>query len=688
MRGKSIGDCDAFDVRGKKRENKSVRLTSKAAISILLAFCLSSLVQVSGESEAGDDKDAESPSSVYRYTETIVVESEAPVFHEIGVTELPAFVARIDLRDESTPRFITLPELLQKTVGINIKDFGGSGQLSTVSIRGSDADQAVVLLDGIRLNSSKGGGVNLSSIPLHMLERVEILRGGDSAVFGNGAMGGVVNLVTRRSGGKFRFDIESSYGSFDTWGLGLHTAGKLKDIRYSLLYHYDSSQGDFTFTNDNGTEYNDQDDFEDIRRNNGFHSRGLLLKLSRDISPGRTVEGLFEGYIADRNIPGMTTFPSDHAVQEESRVSGRLRSMLQNFPAEGFSGDFQAYYRSDRFRFDDPYGEQTGVPVKTRQKTHLAGFQYGIKRIFRSVNLGGHFIYENERLDDKTYQADDRRIAAFRLKSDFPLFSDKLFVTTLLRYDDISSVGSAWSPKLGIRFKTGKNQWIKANIGQSFRAPGFNELYMNAGFMTGNPDLKPERGLSADFGIEYNSEKIRLTSAWFYNRTTDLIRYVIVSGFRYKPLNIGKARSEGIELECSVKPWNIVSFSTGYTLLKSMSLMDDPNTYGKQVPGKPRHNFFTRIDNDRGPFRSFIEYRYLSGNFITLDNTKELDERNIVNIGAGMRMPWFGESSPLRGLELGFEVKNMGDDEVADVRGFPLPGRAYYITVKYQYSAE
>ena len=156
-----------------------------------------------------------------------------------------AFSTVIDL-DEFLGEYNTASELLSLSPGVVVRDFGGLGQLKTLSIRGSSNDQVVVLLDGVRLSSPIGGGVDLSTIPIDYIQSIEVIRGGGSALAGSDAIGGVVNLITRKTDEKF-FAASATYGTFETFKANITGSGNLGELGYFFSYTHLQSEGDFEF---------------------------------------------------------------------------------------------------------------------------------------------------------------------------------------------------------------------------------------------------------------------------------------------------------------------------------------------------------------------------------------------------------------------------------------------------------
>ncbi|MCD4654291.1 TonB-dependent receptor [bacterium] len=611
--------------------------------------------------------------TAFEYVETIEVSASRPDDSNL-LSDLPAFITTIEISDDCS-RFQTLPELLSGAVGVTIKDFGGLGKLSTVSIRGSSANQVIVLLDGVKINTASGSGVDLSTLPLDSVEKVEILRGADSAVYGSGAMGGVVNLITRKTdvpGWQSHGNL--TYGSFNTSNVDLGLWYNRDGTSYRIMTKYQHSDGDYEFLNNNGTEFNPDDDYMDTRENNDIDAYGVAFWFKKRLLTDAEVTGFIEGFSDEKGIPGLITFPSVYANQEDQRISGTLR-VEKSWPGEtGFRVFCETSGKYSSMDFDDPIGEQTGVPIHTSQRTRVLGGRAGWD-IYYSRGSGGLTLhFDNEQLDDLDFPEPERNTAAVSLRHDFSMMNDGFWFTSLLRYDDISDAGDHWSPKLGARWFISDCMSLRANAAFGFRTPSFNEIYIKAGFVSGNPDLLPEEARSYDFGLSYDAEKWRLEAALFRIDYIDLIQYLLVSGFRYKPYNIGKARSEGLEFDGSISFGPGFTFSGSYTWDKVTDKSGEPNADGNQIPGRPEHDVFSKIAWHWDSVNTWLEWHYLSGNFVTQANTKKLDNRSTGNIGVTWKINDL--------LQFGAEIKNLNDDDVVDVRGFPLPPRSYFMTIK------
>ncbi len=584
----------------------------------------------------------------------------------------PVFVDIIEM-DEFKGRFVTTEEAISQAAGVNVRSFGGLGKLSTISIRGSSANQVVVLVDGVGINPAVGGGVDLSTIPPDHIKRIEVIRGGDSAFYGQGAMGGVVNIVTRRAKGETDNTVGLAYGSFNTIRTAVTRSQGFEKTSYFISGTFLHSDGDFEFINNNGTEFNEKDDYPDTRENNRIDSGGVLVKAEYDFSEHFNLAGQNEFFVARNGIPGMITFPSPHAGQKDIRNTSTVSAALSDLPTPGLSFKTRLSHRFTSTEYNDSHGEQTGVPLETYQEEYSPEVEQTIQYIWgrrQIMTLTGSYLINI--LRDDEFNNPQRSAWATALRDRIFFLDDIFTLVPAIRYDYVSDMGNQWSPKFGISIKPVEWLVLKGNVGRSFRAPNFNELYFNHGFVEGNTELLPEKATNYDAGFQVPTKWFFIEGAYFRGDVEDLIEYVLISGFRYKPYNIGKARLEGAEGVLKLYPIRYFSLTGSYTLTYAIDVTDYPNRTDRQIPGRPRHKGFGHLEGHLDIFHPFVEYNYVGGNFITQANTKLLPEREIWNAGL--------VACPGDHYKLGMEVKNLANENTMDVRGFPLPGRSFFMT--------
>jgi vitamin B12 transporter len=589
-----------------------------------------------------------------------------------------AFVEVIELGDYAG-RLVSTEQVLKQAAGVNIKSLGGLGSQATISIRGGGSNQVVVLVDGVRLNPAAGGTVDLSTIPPEQIERIEVIRGGDAAFFGEGAVGGVVNIVTKRAGDGPKNSAAGAYGSFNTWRLAASRRDEQGPWRYFAGGSYLHTDGNYSYESDNGTALDDSDDYFTTRVNNELDARNLLVRAgyAPEARIDLTVQNDF--YASDAGAPGSTTFPSRYAHKKTVRdlAAAQLALTGLGLPSLSFATRLTGRYEWARFR--DGAGEQTGVPLVTdRVETEPAlrqsvDYAWGTHQL---ISLGGEVRHIELRADG--FDDPSRDAWAVSLSDQVMLWRQIVTLVAAARYDHTSDLGGQWSPKGGLRLRPVEPLTLKGNIGRSFRAPNFSELYFNEGLVIGNPDLKPETARHLDAGLQLDFPPwVFFEGAYFQTRTRDLIEYVLTNGFRYKPFNIGRARLEGMELSLRATPVAWLTASGAYTLTYAIDETDDAIRRGRQIPGRPRQVGYGRLEGHAGIVGPFVEFNHVGENYLTAAGTKTLAARDLWNAGAIF--------SVAPGSRLGFEMKNLTDETAVDVRGFPLPGRAAYLTLEREF---
>lgn len=573
----------------------------------------------------------------------------------------------------------TLPEILSQQAGVNVQQYGGLGQYSTVSIRGSTAEQVTVLLDGVKLNTAQGGAVDFSSIPLDAIDRIEIIRGGATTQFGSDAIGGVVNIITKKARKKQSFELSGGGGSFQTLKENLGYARQFKN--WSLLFNqtHMQSAGDFSFITTptiiggvpigGGQEY--------IRENNSFWSENGLLKFEGDPHKKLHLSLTTDWFGSHRQVPPtedevILFSPSNLPEARENLLKNytSFKADIQDVGTQGLSLHLQPFFRYEYSHFQDP-SPALGAPInvknydksfggqmawdysaKTGPAVQLFKFNYEIKReLFdNSSPIGNPVPGFHARTTNGVFLSDE---ASF--------LEEALLVNPSFRYEHTNDFGSRVSGHLGLRGKPTSWAILKTNIENSFRYPNFNELYFpNEGIIRGNPNLRPESALNFDIGAnfihKYGSHEI----AFFYNRIENSIIYVPISPFTIAPVNTDRVNAYGLEVSTTLTPWEHLDFTANYTYLHAELV-----STGQQLPGRPRQklNATLTLKNKWGSVYGTLQF--IDDLPIDFQNTTFLNARAQVNVGMTLNF--------LQYWHFALEVKDVNNIQMLDARGFPLP---------------
>ena len=562
-------------------------------------------------------------------------------------------------------------EVLSTATGVQVQDSGGYGQSKNVVVRGAAPTGTLLLLDGIPLNGA-GGIADLSRVPLALVERFELLRGGAGARYGSGGLGGVVNAVTRRPGSEARVAAEATYGSWGTQLGWLSATGPLAGAEALLLVHGGRSEGDFPFLFDASPAFPGDALVERRRTNNDARGAGGLLRLRHALAPGFEADLLGELSFDERGLAGTATNPLPDVRQSTGRTAVSLRLSGER---GGALGSARAWFRGDRF------GLSGGPQVMQGAQTQRAG---GVELEARKLVAGWHGVSAalSVSAEDVTGAEGDAvensrpgwwRASAM-VMDEVVLAAGRLLVAPSLRVER-SGPYTLLSPKVGATLTLPAGLELRANAGQAHRAPSFLELYVRQGLLLPNPTLRPERALYADVAVVHRTGRSLASVGGFYSLYEDLITYELYPPFAAKPFNFAAARVAGVEAEGEWRPFPWMAGALGYTLLVSRNLRDDPRYYLKELPYRPRHKLSARVSGGPRWLTGRVEVAAQSAQFTNRTEEAVLPGRTFVHAGASST---FGRRPE---LTLSVELKNVFDVRAEDLDGYPLPGRSAYVTL-------
>lgn len=613
-----------------------------------------------------------------------------------------AFITDVDVtaREQALD---TAVDVLAESAGVQVQRYGGLGAFSTVSIRGSSANQVPIYLDGVPLAPAQDQTVNLSNLPLDSLERIEVYRGTIPVGFGGGGIGGVVNLVTRAPSDTPQTELEAGYGSFNTRQVVGTDTRRLGAFNVLAHINYLGSEGDFSYFDDNGTPENPTDDGDVTRINNAFNAVGALLRVSHTFASGLVADGTQEVFYKQQGVPGPASTQFSAPSLEELRSLSYLR-LSATALADGAvdtSGTLYGVYGFQRF--DSP--PQDFGPFDTNNQSATVG----------ASNTGTWFAPWNQALswfDELAYEqffpfnefarpADGPDQTRLRLtlavQDEAPFFDDRLVLVPSLRYehlhDEISGVDLAnqpdtppsttdrdlFSPAFGALLRLTSWATLRGNVGLFQRAPNFSELFGNTGSVLGNAKLKSETGLNGDLGITASwgawrwLDRALVETAFFATDYDDLIVFEAVNPEQFRPMNIGSATVRGVELSASTAALRHFGLQLNYTHQES----EDTSggfTDGNHLPLRPDDELFVRAEAFADIGTVYYEYTFISSDPTSLANFEVVPSRSIHTVGAVLR--------PRDWLAISFEAANIADADVRDLGDFPLPGLTLFGSVK------
>ncbi len=574
-------------------------------------------------------------------------------------------------------------ELLEISSGLFIKNNGYLGSLKTVSIRGANDNQVLILLDGQRLNQAQGLAPDLSDLPLHVIERVEIIRGGHSALYGTDAVGGVINLITRSANENDSVSghVHSSIGSFGTRVVEANFGQQLGRLNYFLSHNYTEGDGNFKFEDRSGNRA--------VRSNNDVQWHDSFLKLHYTVNPSAALSGYLQFHDADRGAPGPLSFPSQNATQKDRSWKYRL-----NY-AQRFSSnlDLQAQTFLFKFKqnFDDP---NPFFPFKSVHKNDAYGVSLLANWRASNVNkITAGYEFREDKINSTDVALQKRTTHSWFVQDQIKLpirelvSNSHISLIPALRVDKFTDVDAQLSPKLGVLYNyiSGFQLVVRGSFGRSFRLPSFNDLYWPQDpFSVGNPNLVAEEGLGYDFGTLLN---FKAAGFWTFevNYFRTRLENLIIWGPRedgvFSPDNVQKADISGVETRATFQSLRrLVNFSFEYNYLDAIDDRDDPLLNGNQLIYRPKHKVDLNLALNFGRLELNGSWRVVSKRFSNPANSAFLESYRQTDLAAAWSQPFIGGR-----LRLQLAVKNIFDDQTPIIDGFPLPGREYRTTLGFDF---
>jgi iron complex outermembrane receptor protein len=563
-------------------------------------------------------------------------------------------------------------ELVATAPGVAVSEYGGLGQLSTVSIRGSTASGVLVLLDGLPLNTAAGGGVDLSTIPRPWISRIEVARGAEGAHFGVGALGGIVNVVTRRPDAG-AWSAEASAGSFNTFSAAAEsgTGGE----RWTLVGQAsaEGTGGEFPYER---ARLENLDRLESgVRDNNGALRGGALAKLTAHRG-ARRLDALAQVTGGRRELAGWPTLTA-RDWQEDGRALAMVRLTTPG-PSERLVLAGRAHLRADLL---DLSIQALFAGRVMRQRGGAAGIAAETLWAHPGGDLRATASIDGEALQSSALGGTRSRAAlSLAASEELSLASGRLRVAPAVRVDRVGPFDGV-SGKLGASLGIAGPLALRASAGRSFRPPTFAELHLEQGLVMPNPDLRSEEGIGGDAGLVADG---RLGFAAVGAHATlyrDLIQYEATAFGRLKPRNAGKALVTGLEAEAATAPVRALlglALSTSYTLLLTENLRGSTAEVGNELPFRPRHRLYARAAVAPGPATAHVECHYVGAQHQdTRHVLPRIPAALVWNAGASIgvvRRP---------DVRLHLELKNVLDDRtLQEPLGGPLPGRMVMLTVR------
>jgi vitamin B12 transporter len=551
------------------------------------------------------------------------------------------------------------------TPGAQVRESGGPGQPASIGLRGADPASTLLTLDGVPLNSPFLGGADLSGLALLPLDSLTLTRGGQSAALGSDAVGGVVAARTPSPLLSPGTDVSLSAGSFGTARLKASHGERVGSVAGLAAVGLMHSSGDFPFVDVNGRERN--------RVHAGVDALDGMLKIEALPAAGHRIALTVEGFVDDRDVPGLEEFPSRTATQRDDRF---LAAASWTGPAgEGAvpRGTARAWVRRLGFAYADA-SPPMGAPIATRLVAWSTGAETSATWVPHravAVTAGASGGFDRGDVDDLGSARAVWWRGSAALLGTVEVGRDAWPVrgTVRLRGEWDAGAGLRAIPQACLEADPGRRFHLFADASRAFRMPTIEELHFDAGYVQGNPALKPEDSLTWDAGASFGPREAPwIRAAYFEDRVSNLILFLPRSAYLVRADNSGAALLRGVEASARWT-WRWLRLGAAYTFL------DARFASGLAMPFRPRHRATADVAATFGPVR--ITVRGTGQTRFWLDRFESQSEEARFLLDARV------EFTPIPEVTLALDAVNLTDKRDAmDAVQYPLPGRAFYGTVR------
>ncbi|CAM8297605.1 TonB-dependent receptor domain-containing protein [Candidatus Methylopumilus planktonicus] len=565
----------------------------------------------------------------------------------------------------------SLPELLQRQPGIEISNNGGQGKVSTLFLRGASSTHSVILLDGIRIDSATAGLTAIENIPLSQIEKIEIVRGPASSLYGQDAIGGVIQIFTKKGLNGFKPYISFGYGKYNTSIAQGGIRGGDDTTSYAINLSSQNSRGFSAFepnTNPAATAniYNLDKD--------GYRNKSISASLSHKINEKLDIN--FQYFLSQ----GKNKYDNRYAnwdpsidwknTQDQESLSGTVNSQLTN------------YWKSS-FRVG------LGIDDYVEKQRYISGATREVDNVYKTIQNQitwqndlilplGSLVLLYDKLDQKinvtdtSYSKKDRQNNAYMIGYNLNQANHNFQAN--VRKDFNSVYRDATTGNIGYSYAIDSNWSIASSFGTAFRSPTFNYLYAGS---YANPDLQPEKSKNVEAQLKYQSDAEFFSFVTFKNKITDFI--ISDSTTNFRPYNINTAEIYGATVSSS-HFMNHFQVKSSFTVQSPMNESAD-----KYLPR--RSNFFGTVG-----LNYFIQNWNL-GFEATGSGNRYNDAANLFNIPGYIKTNLFADYQINKNLTMNARVDNvLGKNYTYAYEGNPTsdgfryqtPSQSFFISLRYE----
>ncbi|HEX4639400.1 MAG TPA: TonB-dependent receptor [Chthoniobacterales bacterium] len=593
---------------------------------------------------------------------------------DVPLDQSPASVSVIDAQDFEIKQTERVSDALREVPGLSVVQSGTAGQLTSVFTRGLRSEHTQVLLDGIPINQGLAGLFNFADFTTDNIDRVEVVRGPQSTIYGPRALAGVIQLFSKQGTGEPGITVSEEGGTYGTFRESIASDGKIDIFDYSI-----------------GLSRLDTDN---ARPNNQYRNTAEIGDFGLSLTENLRVGALITYSLSDTGNPNtiFTPRPFDNFLTERWLIGPHVDWKATDWWEHKLIFDYDHERQLNDPNFDGFLPGTIAIgPTRALFRRTQLDYQNDLRPAswltFTSGFFFSHVIAGQERpftlFGEKFISDETKDIAGFAQATLTPI--NNLIFVAGGRIDHFNQFGDVWTYRVASSYKIDKTDTtLHASVATGFSPPSSQDKIFRFNPFPGQslPQLVPEKDFGWDAGFEQRLWDRRVTfgATYFHN---DLSNLIGLNGF-FETLNLGSAETQGVETELRATPISNLLFTASYTYLEAekTSSADIPTPAGSRLPRRPRNEvylsgsylWFNKL-------RTTIEAKWVNAreeiNPLFFGANIDIEDYNFVNVAAeyeiNPHMSIFGR------------VNNLTGEHYSEVFGFPALGTAYYGGMKLRF---
>ncbi len=540
-------------------------------------------------------------------------------------------ITRKDIEQSSAK---DVSELLQFHAGLDIAKNGGDGTTTSLFLRGTNSSHVLVLVDGVKINSASAGGAAFQYIDPDMIERIEVIKGPRSSLYGSEALGGVVQIFTRKN--LSRTKLSATAGSLGTSKLGFSTGYNKQGFDAGVVFSQYKTNG-YVDNSKSSQAHGFENRSVNLRLGKQFGNSHIALKYMQAEGNndyyGYHAQKYTNAELAQKNLNSVLSFNFNsqlNTIWNVNVILGKTKDYLTQTVSSG-------YFNTDR-GFVDIQND----------------FQLSANNL---LTLG--VSSQDDQVDSDQYKK-AASVQSVYVQDDWKAGKHHIIASVRGLKNSIYGEHSTWNIDYG--YAVTKALQVNLSQGTGFKAPVFNELYYP---YSGNPLLKPEVSLNKEIGLDYRfSANHKFKLSFFENNIDELISYPPPS---YKPININQARISGTELNYERQSGNWL-FNTSLINQNPQDLSNN-----KILARRAKQSLSLSLAYRGSNYQSMLN---LLSSGERQDGTTTLAAYTLLNVNASWKVA--------KVFDIALQIDNITDAKYQTVNGYPAKPQTFYIKLSYQ----